>query len=252
MKFIQMVRILFFRMFNPLAKSKESDHFIFYYSHQEQSIDDLTNILESNFTRISAHFPYNPKRKIKVYIYKDLDSFHYYACGLRSLPKWVVGMADSGGIRLVTPKHDGAVHNEDDFHKIIVHELTHVIIHNHNKHIPNWLHEGIAVYEADQMTSSAIEYIAKSVHKEEIPRIEQLECDSVTFGERNGYDWSCTIIHFIVHKYGYDHLLELCKNPHNFEKVFGYSKPEFEKRWIDSLKEWLHGRKLKLLSSGNR
>lgn len=242
MKIIQMMRIITFRMFHSLTKQDTSNHFVFYYSHQEPGIEELIHTLESHLVRISGHFGYQPARKIKVFIYEDLPSFHYYACGLKSLPNWVVGMADRRSIRMVSPQHEGAVHHQNDFDKIIVHELTHVVIHNQHKNsrIPTWLHEGIAVYEANQMTHQSAAYIANAVSEGKMPSLAQLECDSISFGNRNGYDWAYTIIHFIVHHYGYLHLRRLCDDPLNFEGILGCSKSEFEKKWITTLTRLPH------------
>lgn len=238
MKIIRMARIIYYRYFNNLKLKDETNNYYFFYEHLDSSISDLINILESNFLQIANQYHCKPSKKIKVYFYKDIGSFHLHAFGLKSLPKWVVGMADKNSIRLVTPNHDGAVHSKEDFYKIVIHELTHVIIYNLlSMPIPIWLNEGIAVYEARQFTNQSIEILHNRVSSGQIPTLEQLECDFISFGNSNGYEWAYTIVHFIINKFNYNCLVELCRNPLKYEEIFGFSKIEFENKWRESLRD---------------
>jgi hypothetical protein len=200
LKFIQLLRIFIFRNLNFLTHQLETEHFDFYFNHQDKSIQSLADTVEYNINRITVHLGYNPYKKVKVFIYSDLKSFHYYACGMKDLPSWVVGMGYKDGIRMVTPNH-----------------------------------EGIAVYEANQISVNSKEYLKKKIEKGNIPTLKQLNCDSITFGNIKGYDWSFTIINYIVENYGYRKLAELIKQPDNFKEIFGYSQIEFQEKWINSI-----------------
>jgi len=55
------------------------------------------------------------------------------------------------------------------------------------------------------------------------------------FGNLNGYGLSVTIVEFLVITYGIDKLILLIKQPESIEVIYGYSKEELEKQWIQFL-----------------
>jgi hypothetical protein len=222
---------------SDMIKQLESNHFKFYSKEQDRDcINDLSDELEDNYTRIINDLHTSLNKKVDIYIFSDLNSYHK-AINQPNAPSWVVGNAVSGSntIQMVNPSNaDGRPYS--DFMQVIVHEFTHVCISNMNSNansIPIWLNEGVALFEAKQVNGNEQVFSnAKSANK--FPTLKDLETDPYTFGNSSGYQFSYSIVDYIVKNYGYDKLVTLIKSPSNFEKILGVSKEDFQKKWIDN------------------
>jgi hypothetical protein len=217
---------------------KETKHFKFHCKEQDNScLKDLSYALEENFTRITNDLHTSLKKKIDVYIYSDLSAYHK-AINQPDAPSWLVGNAvcDANIIQIVNPSNaDGRPYS--DFLKVIVHEFTHIVEYNINSDvngIPKWLDEGVAVFEAEQDSGTdKVLYKAKSDNN--FPSLKDLETDSYTFGNMKGYQFSYSIIDYLLKTYKYDKLIAIIKSPSDFEKILGESKEDFQKKWIANL-----------------
>lgn len=216
----------------------ESNHFKFYSKEQDKEcLKDLSSVLEDNYTRITndLHTPLN--KKVDIYIYSDLSTYHK-AIDQPDAPSWVVGNAvwGSNAIQMVNPLNaDGRPYS--DFMKVIVHEFTHVVVRNINsdvKGIPIWLNEGVAVLEAEQ-NSGVHQVLLNSKSTEKFPTLKDLEIDPITFGKDNGYEFSYSIVDYINKTYGYEKLIALIKAPSKFNNILGVSKDNFQRNWIANL-----------------
>jgi hypothetical protein len=83
--------------------------------------------------------------------------------------------------------------------KAIVHELAHTIVLNFRKQglvgLPNWLNEGYAYYEANQLNETQVALVHTQLVKKTIPSWDELEkANNYQFGDMNGYPISATII----------------------------------------------------------
>lgn len=215
----------------------ETNHFKFYSKDDDKGcMKDLSNALEDNYSRITNDLKASLDKKVEVYIYSDLSTYHK-ARNQPNAPNWLVGNAipDSNIIQMVSPLNaDGRPYS--DLIKVIVHEFTHVVEDNikTEKDIPLWINEGVAVYEAKQIVGTEQAIVsAKSTGK--FPTLKDLETDSYTFGNNNGYTFSYLIVDYIVKTYGYEKLIDLIKTPSEFEKILGLSKEDFQKNWISHL-----------------
>lgn len=113
--------------------------------------------------------------------------------------------------------------------------MIHLLLHEMNGEIPKWLDEGIASYIGQDNNLSWIEKTVKDLKP---PNLDELNTgdDYERFFQRGGYQFSYTIVEFIVSAYGYDKLLRLIHFPEDFEGSIGLSKTDFEKRWHHELK----------------
>lgn len=218
---------------DEIVQQLESEHFKFYSKEQDKEcLKDLSNALEDNYARVTNNLNASLDKKVSVYIYSDLSTFHK-AIYQPDAPSWVVGIAlpTSNTIKMVHPSNaDGRPYS--DFMKIIVHEFTHVVVSNISSEpedIPIWLNEGVALFEAEQH-EGVEETLSKASNK--FPSLKDLETDSSTFGYNGGYQFSYSIAEYIVKIYGYDKLIALIKLPSEFEKILGLSEEDFQKEWI--------------------
>ncbi len=102
--------------------------------------------------------------------------------------------------------------------------------------LPNWLNEGYAYYEADQLTDNQRKSIQSSLLNKTIPSWNELkEANTVQFGDMGGYGFSVTIIEFLVQTYGFDKLRQFILEPENVEKIYGVMELDLENMWLDYL-----------------
>lgn len=214
----------------------ESKHFIVSCSMaDEKCIKDVLNTFESNYDRVTGDLKCKLNEKVKVNIYPDINAFHK-AIGNPNAPDWLVGTANGGIIRMVSPLNPGKVHNYSSMIKVVVHEFTHIVqgkISNHLYDMPLWLSEGTAVYEAGQIDNSLRRFVSNGIKNSTVPSLDDM--NSNKFSDIGGYQYSYTVVEFIVKNYGYDRLIDLIKSPDDFKDILGISKEEFEKQWKDYL-----------------
>ena len=220
---------------DKIVQQLESDHFNIYSKEADKDcIKDLSKILEDNYTRITDDLDTSLNKKANIYIYSDLDTFHK-AINQPDAPSWVVGCALPGTttIKMVNPLNAGG-RSYSDMMKVIVHEFTHVVTMSINSdiyEIPIWLSEGVAMFEAQQV-EGVDEALSKAKSSNKFLSLKDLENDPYNFGSQGGYQFSYSIIEYMVKTYGYDKLIALIKSPSEFEKILGLSKEEFQKEWI--------------------
>lgn len=109
---------------------KETEHFEFYCVESDvECLEDLAGTLEENYTKITTDLKTDLDFKVKVHVYKDIDTFHK-ATGLNDSPAWGVGIALGNGIQIVSPLNPGPKHSYQTMIQVVVHEFTHVEINN--------------------------------------------------------------------------------------------------------------------------
>lgn len=163
-----------------------------------------------------------------------MKSFHQ-AIKAPGAPNWVVGGAWKNKLMIVSPNASGLPHNFDGMIKVAVHELTHIAVWSINPHtcrIPLWLNEGLALYEARQITDEELDYLRNAA---EIPHLNDLQKGFLSFGEKNGYLYSFSIVQFIMNRYGFESLIALIKEPGKFQRIFGIDEKRFESEWKNSI-----------------
>lgn len=218
---------------------KETEHFQFYCAESDaECLKDLAETLEGNYSRITSDLNADLGFKVKVYLYKDINTFHK-AIGQIDAPDWVVGAAFGNDIQMVSPLRPGRIHNYDSLIKVVVHEFTHVVIKNISSPeviIPQWLNEGVATYEAKQ--TDQLYGIGKLIRLDRIPSIETLESNSSydAMSDNKLYQFSYTLAEFIINKYGIEKLNNFIRSPSDYSGILGVDNNDFEQAWKDYLK----------------
>ncbi len=218
-----------------------SEHFNYYSNDSDiKALDSLSKELEASYTKITGDFKVNFSEKVRVYIYPDVTSFHK-AIGHPEYPDWVVGTGGDNELGMVSPLNPGSAHTYQDLMKTVVHEFVHVVTRKVASGLgtkSKWLWEGLATYESKQYSTAVKDYLRTDISANNIPTLSEMEkAGNVGFGNIKGYEFSYTIIDFMVNKYGMDKIIELVKSPDNYMGIFGISKDDFEKAWIQYLKD---------------
>jgi hypothetical protein len=225
---------------NTIQHQGSSEHFDFYCAEKDAvTINDLQDVLEKNYLRITNDLQTQFIKKIRVYIYPDLGSFHL-AMNEPNAPDWMVGGGGKDQLHMVSPLKPGKSHNYNSLMKTIVHEFTHSATRNliGFSPIPRWLNEGFAYYEAGQYTDDYRKKIKTKVIQNKIPTLSELEnSNNIKFGDMDGYGFSTTIIEYLVRKYGMVNVARYVKSPYSTLEPFGITKDQLQKDWIDYLRE---------------
>jgi hypothetical protein len=217
--------------FPCICQQQESEHFKYYFEAQDETvIPVIKEKLENGYEKIVTDLQLNLAHKIDIRVYPDLIKFHQ-AINYPDAPDWIVGVGGSD-IKIVSPLNPGSAHSYSymiDY--VLLHEFTHVCTYEINSSISNaWLLEGIAIYEAGPPFGDSASLV-KSYNKfGKLPSFRDLE-PFYSFADNNGYNYSITIIDYIVLTYGFDKLLMFLKNPDNYSIFNGCTKAELEVGW---------------------
>lgn len=221
-------------------KTLETENFIINYNEiDEEVIDKVAHVLEDNYNRITKHLQETLDEKVCIEIQHNINELHN-ALDLKNAPLWIRGGLGKDRIIIASPLNPP---KGSDFYNVVntaVHEFAHFIIHKINRNIPRWLDEGIASYEAKDNSEVWIVNTVKSGIKEnKIPSLKDLDTggDFESFFNRDGYQYSYTVVEAIVNLYGYDTLSNLIKSACNFEKILKVKEAEFENKWIQYIRD---------------
>jgi hypothetical protein len=121
-------------------ESLKDDRFAIMFSgpFEERLAERATKVLGSAFMQIGGGLGAYPGNPIKVILYTD-KQFR----DITGAPEWAGGGFD-GQIRLPVR---GAAQNLRQFDRVLIHELTHAMLHAlAARNVPAWLHEGLAMY----------------------------------------------------------------------------------------------------------
>jgi hypothetical protein len=219
---------------------KETQHFIIHYTEfDKRCIDKVSEVLENSYNRITNNFNQQLHEKLIIEIHPDHNQLHI-ALGFPNAPDWVRGGVGIGKIVIASPLNPPP---GSEFYNVLntaVHEFVHIIVNKINDNTPRWLNEGIACYEAkDNNENWIIKTVKNGLVNNIIPTFKDLDTgkDFEMFFNRNGYQYSYTIVESIIKLFGYDKLHKLIKSPTSFEEIFGITEDELQDKWSDYIKE---------------
>jgi len=216
-----------------LEYRKESEHFILYCSindnESKKFLNELPVSFEKNSIRIANDLKFPAKDKITVYIWPTLGEFHI-AMGQPDAPGWFTGTIGNNKIYTVSPVGLNGLSIEN----VILHEYTHVVILTINTGVvPRWLSEGLASYEGKEMDIYAI----NEKSGVGIPTLLDLSDWAKDFVGMNGYQFSYSVVDFIVKEYGYEKLSQFIRKPSEYQRIFDIDSKGFEAKWNEFLKK---------------
>ena len=225
---------------NKLHLKVETQHFIINYNEEDKDCqDDVASLLESSYFRIAMTFEQKFDDKLIIEIYTNLKELHL-ALGFPDAPDWIRGGLGSGKIIIASPLNPPPGSGYSNVVNTAVHEFIHIILNKINNNIPRWLDDGVASFEAKDNNEVWIKNtIKQGIEENAIPLFNDLDTgdDFETFFKRNGYQYSYSIIEFVVEEFGYEKLLHFIKNPRDFKGAFGLTEDQFRDKWVDYLKD---------------
>ncbi len=218
--------------------SQESDHFKFVFEEADQMpANQLLDYLEDQYFRLSNDFDHHLVKKIEVFVFSSVQSFHE-ALGILDGKPWMVACdkIDLPGFMIVSPANPGPSHTRETLLKVGVVNLAKLFIADKYKqqHIPYWLKIGVAYHEAGFSQEMMKKRIRQAFDQgEPIPRFSQLEVfNLIDFPKIGGFQYSYALVEFIYEKWGWDALPALMEDMNSFEKILGLSQKDFREEWI--------------------
>lgn len=214
-----------------IALNMESEHFILYsYEKDKVFLQDLSKALESGFGKVTKDLNCKLNGKTTVKVYPDTVTFHI-AIGKPNAPWWYVGEGSGGVISITSDMSHVSPSN------VVVHELTHIITNSNFGVLPEWLFQGIAMFEGKDTPVSTIESAVRSgVKSQNIPSLKDLNVDYWSFADKGGYNYSYVAVEFIIKEFGYDKLNKFLRSPYDYKNSFGLTEDELNGKWVEYLK----------------
>ncbi len=124
--------------------------------HIDDKILELLNhscTLSFNFQKLTNLFDY--QKDVSVFICDSFESLRNCSQNER-LPDWVIGCNRENKIFVLNPQIWKTI-NITSFEKVIIHEMTHVMINEVICDCPLWLNEGFALWYAGQIQEFKLE-----------------------------------------------------------------------------------------------
>lgn len=219
---------------------KTTQHFIINYTEADKTcIGQVTGILENSYCAITRTFNQELKNRLNIEIYSEHHQL-LNALGFVDGPKWIRGGIHTNKILLASPLNPPYGSNFNSVIKTAVHEFIHIILRHINDDLPRWLDEGIASYEAKDNSDDWIRRtVSAGIQNNSIPTFDDLNTgkDFEAFFNRDGYQYSYTIVESIVHYFGYEKLNEFIRMPDNCHEIFNITLVELQNKWINYIKE---------------
>jgi len=204
---------------------KETTNFtLLYYSNNTQDINEIADVLENNFERITGLLGVVPSGKTRVHIYASQSDFHQ-AIGRSDAKAWVVGTVMAGEIHMVSPSNPGPESDRDGIMSVAIHEFVHIVANKLSLHTTDnypFLAEGLATYLAGQVCQLDLDLDVPSVDT----IISSCESDDV-------YQVGFVFMQFIANAFGNDGLVALYKDPDAFVR----NNPGLDEIWLSSTKK---------------
>jgi hypothetical protein len=221
----------------------ETDHFIFFATNgAEDAVPLLAQELEANYDRITRDLQITAAGKFPVYIFEDIDTFHR-AEGRPDASPSSIGTVRGIDIWLVSPLNPGDVLDTQEVLTAGVHEFTHALVNyingsldKNNYEIPIWLNEGLAGYEAGQMTPDWRARIAQRVADEAVPSIST-DLVPDRFHQAGGLAFSITLVEYMIEQYGFEEIIAIIKAPSEVETILGITLSDLDLAWHEYLRE---------------
>ena len=140
-----------------------SDHFIVYFTEDENFAKEISNKAEGYYFRIASDLGY-PRysnfwtwdNRVKIYIYPDKKSY----LDSSRMPTWTEGMADYNNKQIKSFTHSASFADS-----ILPHEIAHLIFRDFvgfKGEVPVWLDEGVAQW-SEPLKRERVKAVSRSL-----------------------------------------------------------------------------------------
>jgi len=233
-----------------------SEMSLFWYEGSDSFARELMDTCEEGLARLTQDIGTYPERPIKIYIYASTSDLK----GAMIFPQeWTGGVAFTafGIIAIGIPPS-----NINWGKKALVHELTHLVVHQATfspyGQLPIWLDEGLAMYNEGELDPVFRSSLGEAIMEDELISVRSLcsPFSAETEKARLSYAQSYSLVEYLLDNYGQDKMLELLtilKQGSTYDEalneVYSFDIDGLDARWRATLsnpvtqaqrRAWLH------------
>ncbi len=237
---------------------------LFWYEGDDSFAQELMNASEQGLARLTWDVGPYAEKPIKIYIYASASDLQ----GAMIFPQeWTGGVAFTEfGIIAI-----GISTNNLDWGKeALVHELTHLVVHqaifSPYGELPTWLDEGLAMYNQGELSPYFRGYLDEAVSEDKLISVRSLCSPFSAETEKAGlsYAESYSLVEYLLSDYGQERMLNLLtqfKGGNTYDgalmEVYGFDIDGLDARWREALMPcviqaksvWLHPALIAVLSA---
>lgn len=215
---------------------------LFWYEGNDSFAQELMDTCKKGLTRLTKDIGTYLERPVKIYVYASSGDLQ----GAMIFPReWTGGAAftEFGIIAIgISPN------NLDWGKRALVHELTHLVVHQatfgpYGK-LPTWLDEGLAMYNEGELSPYLRSYLQRAISEGKLISVRSL-CSPFSADSEKAYisyAQSYSLVEYLLNSYGRDkifHLLGLLKQGNTYDEalveVYGFDIDGLDSRWRETL-----------------
>ncbi|MBA7638037.1 hypothetical protein ES703_45686 [subsurface metagenome] len=130
--------------------------------------------------------------------------------------------------------------------RAMTHELTHLVIHqmtfNPYNDLPNWLDEGLAMYNEGILGSEFTAFLSRAITQDSLISVRSLSSPFSAYADQSllAYAQSYSLVEFLISNYGSDKMLELLNTFRQgssydgaLEEIYGFDMDGLDTLWRD-------------------
>lgn len=215
---------------------------LFWYEGDDSFAGELMTTCGEGLSRLTREVGTYPERLIRVYVYASAGDLQ----GAMIFPQeWTGGVAFTEfGIVAI-----GISPDQLDWGKrAIVHELTHLVVHqaifSPYAELPTWLDEGLAMYNEGELSPSFQAWLDKAVSEDGLISVRSL-CSPFSAEPEKAYlsyAQSYSLVAYLLDGYGQDRMLRLLtlfRHGSSYDEamtqVYGFDIDGLDRRWREGL-----------------
>lgn len=227
-------------------KIDSSPFHIYYFKEDQVYAKELPALFQAAYSELANKLGLELTSSVKVFLCPTEEIFNDLTGDF--VPDWGEGVADPIQSVIIL-KSPGVTENYDRFHKLVRHELTHVLIGQSVRHpqaMPKWFNEGMALYFSFDEEFAGGEAISKALFSDSIIPLDEID-DVLKFQKtkaRLAYEESYSFTLFLEEKFGLDGIVRLIHEldagktfNQAFLDAFGMDLFDAELQWYKYLEE---------------
>jgi hypothetical protein len=201
-----------------------------YYSNDEDRtlLTVMFDVLEGRFSHFQQQYGIGTDRKVTIKLFPDYASMKPYLDGDPGVP-FISGILIGDTIMI-------QAQNPEDEADIIIHEYTHFVLRLLEARLPDYLEEGIAMYEGMQMLdnyqreSRIYSKVRMHLLMEQPPGFADLEPPTYAeFVSVAGYEFGC--VEYLISEYSYDKLVQVIQDGADWKAALNIDQETLESDW---------------------
>jgi hypothetical protein len=215
---------------------------LFWYAGSDSFAGELMDACEEGLTWLTQDIGAYPERPINIYIYASSSDLQ----GAMIFPQeWTGGVAFMAFSTIAI----GVPVSEVDWgKKALVHELTHLVVHQATfgpyGQLPLWLDEGLATYNEGELEPDLRSLLEEAILEDELISVRSLCSPFSAYTEkaRLSYAESYSLVKYLLDNYGQDRMLDLLavlKQGNTYDEalteVYGFDIDGLDASWRGTL-----------------